>query len=225
MSEQSTDVRADGRSAVPTDEQPDDEAATSARRPARPSQRRILLVGTLVAAILAVGAGALVALSLSDDPEQLGDTPVQGELVPIDTDEIIGMPIAEAYETFDGATANTSAFLGTPLVINFFAEWCAPCVAEMPAFEAVYQERKDDIAFLGISTQESSADGETLIESTGITYDVGRDPDGDMFATFRGTGMPTTALVDASGTVVDVHSGALTSQELRDWLDESFGSS
>ena len=225
MSEQSTDVTTDDRSAVTTDEQPHDEATTSARRPDRLSPRRILIVGTLVAAILAVGAGTLVALSLSDDPERLGDGPAQGELVPIDTDEIIGLPIAEAYEAFDGGTANTSAFLGTPLVINFFAEWCPPCVAEMPAFEAVHQERQGEVAFLGISTQESSADGESIIESTGITYDVGRDPDGEMFATFRGTGMPTTALVDASGTVVDVHSGALTSQELRDWLDESFGSS
>jgi peroxiredoxin len=93
----------------------------------------------------------------------------------------------------------------------------------MPAFEAVYQERQGEVAFLGISTQESAEDGESLVASTGITYDVGRDSDGEMFATFEGTGMPTTVLIDATGTVVDVHSGALTSQELREWLDDTFG--
>jgi thiol-disulfide isomerase/thioredoxin len=187
-----------------------------------PSPRRFMVVGTVVAVVLALGAGALVARSLSDDePEQLGDG--LAELVPVDASEILGRPVAEPYETLAGVSANTAAYLGTPLVLNFFAEWCAPCVAEMPAFEAVYQERQGEVAFLGISTQESAEDGESLVASTGITYDVGRDSDGEMFATFEGTGMPTTVLIDATGTVVDVHSGALTSQELREWLDDTFG--
>jgi cytochrome c biogenesis protein CcmG, thiol:disulfide interchange protein DsbE len=221
VSEQSTDVPAD---------HPDEERGGA--RPSTPSgasgpsPRRVLVIGTLVALLLAVGAGALVAMSLSDDdPEQLGDGPAQADLVPIDEGEIIGLPIAEPYMNFDGSEANTAGYLGTPLVINFFAEWCPPCVAEMPAFEAVHQERQDEVAFLGISTQESTEDAQAIIDSTGITYDVGRDPDGEMFATFGGTAMPTTALVDENGTVVDVHSGALTADELREWLDESFGTS
>ena len=210
---------------VATDAAPPDESSSSPRSTG-PSTRRIVVVGTVVALVLAVGAGALVAVSLSDDePEQLGDGASQAELTPIDEDEIIGLPIAEPYLTFEGDTANTAEYIGTPLVINFFAEWCAPCVAEMPAFEEVHQERKDQIAFLGISTQESGEEGQAIIDSTGITYDVGRDPDGEMFATFGGTGMPTTALVDENGTVVDVHSGALTADELRRWLDETFGPS
>jgi cytochrome c biogenesis protein CcmG, thiol:disulfide interchange protein DsbE len=219
VSEQTTDAPADHPG-----EGHDDAGPTTASGAAGPSPRRIVVVGTLVALLLAVGAGALVAMSLSDDdPEQLGDGPAQADLVPIDEGEIIGLPIAEPYLTFDGGEANTAAYIGTPLVINFFAEWCAPCVAEMPAFEEVHQERLDQVAFLGISTQETSDDGQAIIDSTGITYDVGRDPDGEMFATFGGTGMPTTALVDQNGTVVDVHSGALTADELREWLDESFG--
>lgn len=199
-----------------------EEAELTSTRRMSPSPRRIIVVGTVVAVVLALGAGALVAMSLSDDePEQLGDG--QAELVPVDASEILGRPVAEPYETFDGESANTAAYLGTPLVLNFFAEWCAPCVAEMPAFEAVYQERQGEVAFLGISTQESAEDGEALVASTGVTYDVGRDSDGEMFATFEGTGMPTTVLIDATGTVVDVHSGALTSQELREWLDDTFG--
>lgn len=208
----------------PSDVMTDEPSGDDARppRPSGPSQKRIIVVGTLVAVILAVGAGVLVAMSIDDEPEQLGDGPAQAELTPVD-DGIVGLPVAEPYETFDGGEANTAGYLGTPLVINFFAEWCAPCVAEMPAFEAVHQERMGEVAFLGISTQESGEDGQAIIDSTGITYDVGRDPEGEMFERFGGTGMPTTALVDENGTVVDVHSGAMTSQELRDWLDESFG--
>ena len=208
----------------PSDVMTDEPSGDDARppRPSGPSQKRIIVVGTLVAVILAVGAGVLVAMSIDDEPEQLGDGPAQAELTPVD-DGIVGLPVAEPYETFDGGEANTAGYLGTPLVINFFAEWCAPCVAEMPAFEAVHQERMGEVAFLGISTQESGEDGQAIIDSTGITYDVGRDPEGEMFEHFGGTGMPTTALVDENGTVVDVHSGAMTSQELRDWLDESFG--
>lgn len=216
MPQEPTDVLADETEA-------DDPPQATPSRGARPSPRRILVVGTLVALILALGVGALAAVVLDDDePARLGDGPIQAELVPID-DEILGLPVAQPFLTFDGETANTADYLGTPLVVNFFAEWCAPCVAEMPDFETVNQERAGEVAFLGISTQESPDDGRSLIERTGITYDVGRDPDGEMFAAFTGTGMPTTALIDPSGTVVGVHSGALTAQELRDWLDDAFG--
>ena len=44
--------------------------------------------------------------------------------------------------------------------MNFFASWCAPCVAEMPAFEAVKSAVGGDVAFVGINVQDRIEDGE-----------------------------------------------------------------
>lgn len=189
---------------------------------------RHLVMGTLIALIVAVAAGALVALSMDDD----GDPEATDAVIELGPDDgtapgaggdVIGRPVAAPFTTFDGVERNTAAYLGRPLVLNLFAEWCAPCRAELPAFEAVFQENAGEVAFLGISSEESAEDGQLLVDDTGITFDVGRDPEGDMFVLFGGTGMPTTAFIDAQGTVREVHSGALTAEELRERIAEHFG--
>lgn len=175
---------------------------------------RGVVAGTLVALVIAVAAGALVFLAA--DP---ADTPTG----PDEPDQaIIGEPTAVAFERFDGSAANTGSYVGRPVVLNFFAAWCPPCIAEMPDFEDVFQEVGDDVAFLGLSLQEPVERAEELVESTGVTYDVGSDTDGSAFAFFGGTGMPTTVFIDHTGAVVDIHSGALTADQLRSRIESAF---
>lgn len=126
------------------------------------------------------------------------------------------------YELLDGGQDTLGAQHGTPVLVNFFASWCAPCVAEMPALEAVHQEYAGRVHFLGMDTQETAAEGRKLVEKTGITYPVGLDPDGAMFTAFGGLGMPTTVLLRADGTIAEVHSGALTAEKLRAMIDKAF---
>lgn len=185
---------------------------------------RYLVVGTLIALILAAAAGAMVALSDDDEGDDDVVSLQDDEFLEApDADAIVGTPVAVPYTSFDGEVLNTGRYVGRPLVLNFFAEWCAPCVREMPAFESVHQDRGDEIAFLGLSTDRSASDGLAIVETTGVTYDVGRDDSGDAWGLFGGTGMPTTVLIDAAGTVVEVHSGELTAPQLHAMLDEHFG--
>lgn len=122
----------------------------------------------------------------------------------------------------DGATNRLTAYAGRPVLVNFFASWCAPCIAEMPDLEVVHQEYRDRVVFLGIDTQEKAEDGRRIIAKTGITYPVGLDPDGELFTTSGGLGMPTTVLIRPDGTVADRHSGALTADKLRTMIDKAF---
>lgn len=210
------------RDADPASPEP---AQRAGRGPLAGIPTRTLVAATLIAAVVALAAGLLVVLATGDDgPEVIGEgTPDVFQLVPDEEPDVVGAPAAVTYETFDGEPANTGGYVGQPLVLNFFAEWCPPCVAEMPDFEAVYQELDGDVAFLGLSYLESSELGLEIIERTGISYDVGRDPDGDAFAFFGGLTMPTTVFIDSAGTVVDVYSGALTADQLRDRIGTAFG--
>jgi cytochrome c biogenesis protein CcmG, thiol:disulfide interchange protein DsbE len=176
---------------------------------------RHVLVATAIALVVAVTAGILILMAA--DP---ADTPAGPPTMPLEpAREVVGAPAAVSFETFAGEPANTGSYVGRPLVLNFFAEWCAPCVAEMPDFETVNLEVGDEIAFLGLSTLEPADKALGLIERTGITYDVGRDTNGEAFEFFAAVSMPTTVFIDATGTVVEVHSGALTAAQLRDRID------
>ena len=160
--------------------------------------RRLSVVLVVLAALLLAACGGGSKKSLSD--------------------EVATRPI----DMLDGGTSTLRTLAGTPVLINFFASWCAPCVAEMPDLETVHREYDGRVAFLGIDTQEQAADGRKLVDKTGITYPVGLDPDGQLFTSFGGLGMPTTVLLRADGTVADVHSGALTAATLRTMIDKAF---
>jgi cytochrome c biogenesis protein CcmG/thiol:disulfide interchange protein DsbE len=112
---------------------------------------------------------------------------------------------------------------GAPLVVNFWASWCPPCIAEMPDLEAVHQLAGDQVRFLGINTQDTAQRAAELVEETGVTYDLVRDPDGEVSRAFEVFGMPSTFYVAADGTIVGRHTGLLTRDALVDDLAEHRG--
>ncbi|RMH79450.1 MAG: TlpA family protein disulfide reductase, partial [Actinomyces sp.] len=169
-----------------------------------------------------VAAVALVATACSgtggDDVLDV-QAALDGDPAAVQPDVPADVDIDVTYQTFDGATANLADRVGRPLVVNFFARWCVACVSEMPDLEAVHQQVADEIDVIGISEDADPADALDLVAETGVTYDLGWDPDGTVFAHFGGFAMPTTVLVAADGTVVDVFSGAVTAAELTDRLE------
>jgi len=96
---------------------------------------------------------------------------------------------------------------GRPAVVNFFYKDCPPCVVEMPALQEAYEAYGDRVAFLGLSYQESVEDGLELVDRTGVTYEVGRDPAGELITAFAAVGLPTTVFIAADGTINATHTG------------------
>jgi cytochrome c biogenesis protein CcmG, thiol:disulfide interchange protein DsbE len=132
-----------------------------------------------------------------------------------------GPPVTDrAFERFDGSTTSLTAYEGEPLVVNFFASWCPPCVAEMPDFQRVHLEVADEVTFVGLNTQDQLTAARDLVARTGVTYDIGLDPDGELFRDFEVVAMPSTFFVGADGTVLHRHAGLLTEQQLRDLIDD-----
>jgi thiol-disulfide isomerase/thioredoxin len=138
-----------------------------------------------------------------------------------DGGEAAGPPVPDGiFTSFHGEDVSLRDHEGEPMVVNFFASWCPPCVAEMPEFERVHQAVRDEVRFVGLSTQDSEAAARELVARTGVTYDLGFDPDGALFRDFEVVAMPSTFFVTAAGAVVHRHAGILTEQQLRDLIDE-----
>jgi thiol-disulfide isomerase/thioredoxin len=120
----------------------------------------------------------------------------------------------------DGGVLQLGESDGRPMVINFFASWCAPCVAEMPRFEEVHEDLGDEVRFLGVASTDERPSELELIESTGVTYETVRDPLGDVMAALGVLGLPATIFVDGDGRIADYHIGELDGDELRTLIDE-----
>lgn len=131
--------------------------------------------------------------------------------------------VEAVLEGFEGGTVRLSDFRGAPLVLNYWASWCAPCLDEMPGFEAVYQRNLDRVGFLGVNITDDQNAARAVIEMTGITYPVAVDADGSTFPIFGGLGMPTTVFIDSAGRQLDVITGALSEEALQDTIDTLFG--
>jgi thiol-disulfide isomerase/thioredoxin len=191
------------------------------------ASRRLPLPAIVVATALALAA-ALGVVALLDGG---GDAPAAG-----DGDGVAGYELSPAGElpasvadvrlvALDGGDDRALGELlgSTPVVVNFFGSWCVPCVDEMPALEAVHQSLGDRVTFVGMANRDTAERALATVAATGVTYPTYDDPDASALTYFGGLAMPTTVFIDASGEVVDVHSGPLTEAELRSRLDDLFG--
>jgi thiol-disulfide isomerase/thioredoxin len=184
----------------------------------------------IIAAVAALGAFVVVLVALDDEgsspPETEVDLTFSGQDDESAVDDLIGGDVdGEAapdatFALLDGGSMKLPDLRGTPVVVNFFASWCTPCVTEMPGFEEVHRELGDQVAFVGLDVRDSVDAARDLVEETGVTYTIGRDPSGALFQAFDGLNMPSTFLISADGVIVDAKAGAMDADELRERIDE-----
>ncbi len=180
----------------------------------RPLPEWLIGLGIAVVVVAAILVGFNV-VGGGDDPSF--DTSTGTEATGPSTADI-------AFTTFDGTRTTLGAFQGKPVVLNFWASWCPACIAEMPDLARVEAEVRDQVTFIGLDLQETSRSAaEALVAQTGVQYLLGEDPDGRIYSVFGGIGMPTTVFIDADGNVVEVHSGTIFADDLRERIREHFG--
>ena len=168
------------------------------------SQLRLsFLLPLLAFAVLAmVSAIALYStLSGSRDPAQLPSVLV-GKPAPQTM-----LPKLRPSDHNAGNTVTLTNFLGQPVLVNFFASWCAPCRAEAPALEMLSK----DIAIFGIAYKDRTEDTAKFLRQFGNPFQaIGMDIDGRTGIRWGVYGVPETYLLDPDGVVVLRHAGPLT---------------
>ncbi len=115
---------------------------------------------------------------------------------------------------------------GKPAVVLYFASWCGPCQAEIPALAALYRHEEAThshlarVALIGIDENDPTADGLKFVRSAGVTFPVGVDK---TFASTGGhfgfTGLPDAVFVSSDGVIAAVHQGPVSTSLLTGWQD------
>jgi peroxiredoxin len=106
--------------------------------------------------------------------------------------------------TLAGETVTLSSLRGRRVIIDFWATWCPPCVAEIPHFITLRKELSADAVYLIGISQEDTATLQAFVKSKGINYPIAAldralpSPYADV------TGIPTTFFIDAAGNIETV---------------------
>ncbi|MDQ8046911.1 MAG: TlpA disulfide reductase family protein [Solirubrobacteraceae bacterium] len=104
-----------------------------------------------------------------------------------------------------------AALRGTPVVVNLWGDWCAPCQKEIPIFQRVALAERGRIAFLGVATFSTRAKTEAyLATKKWLPYPSVLDDDGQIVGTTHVSNVPQTIFYTATGKRF-VHIGPYTS--------------
>jgi thiol-disulfide isomerase/thioredoxin len=175
--------------------------------------RRALIAGV---ATVAVAAGAGFAWWRSRQAPPAAGAPASG-LDPAAAQQF--WPLE--FETPEGGKLAMASLKGKPLLLNFWATWCAPCIEEMPMLDAFYrQHTAKGFQVLGLAIDQPSS-VRKFLERTKVSFPIG-------LAGFAGTeltktlgnmagALPFSVLFDREGRMVQRKMGKLTEADLQAW--------
>lgn len=123
----------------------------------------------------------------------------------------------------DGNPVSLSDFEGQPVIINFWATWCAPCRIEMPELQAAYETYQNEGLVILALNQDESADlaREYFVGEMGLTFTALLDDNSAISTAFGIFGLPTTFFLDAEGIITVIHRGPMTLEQIEGYLEET----
>jgi len=181
-----------------------------------PPRRRPRLVFLVVGIVLATGLGIGLFSSIGTGPS---GPPAPGRAAPS-----FSLP-----ELGGGGTVGTpqnGGGGGRPAVLVFFASWCAPCQAEMPALSAAYRTQQHHggrlarVAVIGVDTADPTTQALSFVHRSQVTFPVAADRAYDVTeGSYYFNGDPDAVFIDGTGTIVHITHGAITPAQLLHWED------
>ncbi|HET7465791.1 MAG TPA: redoxin family protein [Candidatus Dormibacteraeota bacterium] len=155
----------------------------------------------------AVVAGAVLLLSLAWGLQHAA----------MSSPQLLGQPAPRlAIQTLDGTDVNVSDLRGRPVVLNFWASWCGPCVQEQPVLTSAYDQHRQ-VEFVGAAMQDTRSGVDAFAKAHPYPYPAGLIVDGS-YQSYGVIAPPVTVFIDAQGLVTASFTGPLDGPTLDHYL-------
>lgn len=167
---------------------------------------------SIISALLAALAAACTLSPLQAAETTAGESAAAAGLLEPMPEE----PAAPVFELQgpSGDTYNLAEMQGQPVIVNFWATWCPPCRAEMPAMQRAWETLRDEgVMLVGVNVGESEGEIAAFVERLGVDFPLPMDTDMSVSQQWPMKGLPTTFVVDPEGRIV------YRAQGEREWDD------
>ena len=129
-----------------------------------------------------------------------------------------------ALADLDGNPISLADLRGRPVIVNFWASWCGPCVDEFPMLRAAaVAHERDGLAIVGIVFQDRSEAAREFLARMGATWPAAMDPGTAVATRFGIVWPPDSFFIDRDGVVVGRQIGQLTASDLERGLAQILG--
>jgi cytochrome c biogenesis protein CcmG, thiol:disulfide interchange protein DsbE len=168
----------------------------------------------VLAGVVLVGAAVAVAVTTDDSLGKLpGTIKLTGGAEPFTLEDVrVGRP-----------AVSLEALRGKPVVLNFFASWCGPCIREMPALQAMSERYKGRVQFVGITFNDRRDAAKGVLDRTGAAYPAAFDARSDLAVDYAVRVMPTTFFIGADGNLIERKDGEISEFQLRKIINRLWG--
>ncbi|MBZ0318239.1 MAG: TlpA family protein disulfide reductase [Anaerolineae bacterium] len=133
---------------------------------------------------------------------------------------ILGEIVPFSADTLDGQSVTVDDSLDKPLVLNFWATWCKPCIVEMPRLENAYQNADDEWLLVGVNAGEDPNQVRDWVQEHPVSFPIIIDSTGTIAVSYGAQSqLPTTVFIDRQGYIRKIVYGLLSENTLEDGLD------
>lgn len=173
----------------------------------------IYLISLVIIIILAIGGYHYLTKNYQ---------PEEDDLESIQTN----LELAKDFEVIDNEQKQVklSDFLGKPVVVNFWATWCGPCQAELPAFETAYNKHKSDVEFLMVNLtddyHETVEGTKEFVKENEYHFPLYFDTKYSASNAYQLYSIPQTLFIDKQGNLIKWYKGMIREENLEFYIEK-----
>jgi len=182
---------------------------------------------SLITSMILIGAGliiiSIISFVLLSKPEPTKSTTSsesrssgQPSAIPV----VVNFPAPDlTLKDLEGVPISLDSYQGRVILVNNWATWCPPCKAEMPTLQAYYDAHRDqDFMLVAVNAGDGTTKIKSFVDDYGLTFDVLADPAMKTLEAFRTDGLPSSFVIDETGTVRLAWTGMISQEMLEKYV-------